>query len=200
MKFAKILVAMIVAVTLLGCSPNKSQNATSTKAQTQPSQSQAQAQAQAPTEPTQLTAVSLNWIGVDQDQLSPNDLKPDGKPDGHFHITVPFSQASAVKSIWIRYSEFGKSYKWGWIYNKNMPINGYMMAVFDGLGKPILSQGDNGYRVDGLSDFDLYVSELDNESSRDTLKFEQGKTFTLEIDYVTKNNEPKEYNCSVEIM
>ena len=74
------------------------------------------------------------------------------------------------------------------------------MAVFDGLGKPILPQGDNGYRVDGLADFDLYISELNNESGRDTLKFETGKTFNLEIDYVTQNNEQKEFDSSVKIL
>ena len=40
------------------------------------------------------------------------------------------------------------------------------------MGKPILPQADNGYRVDGLTDFDLYISELNNENDRDTIKFE----------------------------
>ena len=193
---------MIVVFTLLGCSTAKPQSTTSTNTQTQPSQSQAstpQAQA-ASTDLTQLTTISFNWVGVDKDQLSPNDLKPDGKPDGHFHITAPFSQSSAVKSIWIRYSEFGKSFKWGWIYNKNLPITGYMMAVFDNKGEPILPQGDNGYRVDGLTDFDLYISELNNENGRDTFKFEKGQTFNLEIDYGTQNNEEKRFDSSVQIM
>lgn len=203
MKFTKILVPMILVFTLLGCGTAKSQGKTSTNTQTQPSQSQAstsQVQTASTNNPTQLTAVSFKWIGVDKDSLSPNDLKLDGKPDGHFHITVPFSQPSAVKSIWIRYSEFGKSFKWGWIYNKNLPTTGYMMAVFDGLGKPILPQADNGYRVDGLTDFDLYISELNNENSRDTLKFEKNQNFSLEIDYVTQNNEVKEFDCSLKII
>ena len=199
MKLAKIFVPIIIVLTLLGCGTTKPQSTTSTNAQTQPTQSQAStSQVQvASTDPTQLTAVSFSWIGVDQDKLSPNNLKPDGKPDGHFHITVPFSQPSAVESIWIRYSEFGKSYKWGWIYNKNLSIAGYMIAVFDGLGKPILSQADNGYQVSGLADFDLYISELDNESGRDTLKFGKGETFKLEIDYLTQNNDAKEFDSSV---
>ena len=189
---------MIVAVTLLGCGTTKPPSTTSTMAQTQPSQSPAPVAV--PSSSTQLTAVSVNWIGVDQDKLSPNDLKLDGKTDGHFHITVPFTQPAAVKSIWIRYSEFGKSLKWGWIYNNNLPITGYKMAVFDGLGQPILPQGDNGYRVEGLSDFDLYISELNNESGRDTLKFEKGKSFSFEIDYVTQNNEPKQLTSTAQIM
>jgi hypothetical protein len=202
MKFAKILVQMIIVFTLLGCGTARPQGTTSTNTQTPTSQSQAatsQVQA-APTNPIQLTTVSFAWVGVDTDKLSPNDLKIDGKPDGHFHITAPFSQPSAVKSIWIRYSEFGKSLKWGWIYNKNLPITGYMMAVSDDKGKPILTQGDNGYRVDGLTDFDLFISELNNENGRDTFKFEKGQTFNLEIDYGTQNNEEKRFDCSVKIM
>jgi len=152
----------------------------------------------APANPIQLTSVSFTWIGLDQDKLSPNDLKPDGKLDGHFHITVPFTQSSAVKSIWIRYTEFGRSLKWGWIYNKSLPISGYKMAVFDDLGKPILPQGDNGYKVNGLTDFDLYISELNNENGRDTIKFEN-QTFKLEIDYVTQNNEVRRFDQSIKI-
>ncbi len=188
---------MIVVFTLLGCGTAKTQSTTPAKTlppQAQASTSQVQT---ASTDPTQLTTVSVKWIGVDVDKLSPNDLKPDGKPDGHFHITALFSQSSAVKSIWIRYSEFGKSFKWGWIYNKNLPIDGYMMAVFDKVGQPILPQDDNGYRVDGLTDFDLFISELNNENGRDTFKFEKNQTFNLEIDYVTQNNEVKEFDSSV---
>jgi len=200
MKFAKIFVQIIIVFTLLGCSTAKTQSATSTNTKTQPAQSQASTPQvpTASTNPIQLTNASFVWVGVDKDQLSPNDLKLDGKPDGHFHVTVPFNQPSAVKSIWIRYSEFGKSLKWGWIYNKNLPIVGYQMAVFDDLGKPILPQGDNGYKVTGLSDFDLYISELNSENGRDTIKFEN-QTFKLEIDYVTQKNEPGRFDQSVTI-
>lgn len=200
MKYAKILLQIMIVFTLLGCSTAKTQSATSTNTKTQPSQSPAttpQGQT-ASTNPIQLTSVSFQWVGVDKDQLSPNDLKLDGKPDGHFHLTAPFNQPSAVKSIWIRYSEFGKSYKWGWVYNKNLPIAGYQMAVFDDLGKPILPQGDNGYKVNGLTDFDLYISELNNENGRDTIKFEN-QTFKLEIDYVTQNNEVRRFDQSIKI-
>ncbi len=85
----------------------------------------------------------------------------------------------------------------GWIYNKNLPTNSYMVVVFDKVGKPILPQGDNGYRVDGLTDIDLFISELNNENGRDTLKFEKNQTFNLEINYVTQNNDAKEFNSSV---
>ena len=201
MKLAQILVSLIVAFTLLGCGTTKSKSTTSTNTPTQPSQSQASTSQQtASTNPTQLTNVLFKWVGVDMDKLSPNDLKLDGKPDGHFHITAPFSQPSVVKSIYIRYSEFGKSLKWGWIYNKNIPITGYKIAVFDNMNKPILPQDDNGYRVNGLTDFDLYISELNNENGRDTFKFEKESTFNLEIDYVTQNNQEKQFNCSVKTM
>ncbi|SPF33138.1 putative lipoprotein [Candidatus Desulfosporosinus infrequens] len=202
MKLAEILVSTMIVFALLGCGTAKSQSPPSTKTQPQPSPAQAATSQVQPasTTQTQLSDVSFKWIGVDADQLSPTDLKQDSKPDGHFHTTISFIQPSAVKSIWIRYSEFGQSFKWGWIYNKNLPTTGYVIAVFDNLGKPVLPQGDNGYRVNGLTDFDLYISELNNENGRDTLKFEKGETFTLEIDYVTQNNEQKEFDGSVKII
>ncbi|MDR3543467.1 MAG: hypothetical protein P4L69_21305 [Desulfosporosinus sp.] len=197
MKVAKILGPIIVVFTLLGCGTAKSQSTTPTK--TQPPQAQTST-SQVQTAATNLPQSPLvKWIGIDVDNLGPNDLKPDGKPDGHFHLTVPFTQPSAVKSIWIRYSEFGKSFKWGWIYNKNLPTNSYMMAVFDNVGKPILPQADNGYRVDGLTDFDVFISELNNENGRDTIKFEKNQTFNFEIDYVIQNNDVKEFDCSTNI-
>lgn len=201
-KLAKILVMLMISMTFLGCGTTKTSSATSTNTQTQSSkaaQAQPSSQAQAVTNPIPLTAVSFEWVGVDVDKLSPNDLTPDGKLDGHFHITVPFTQPSLIKSIWIRYSEFGKSYKWGWIYNKNLPIAGYKMAVFDDMGQSILSQGDNGYRVDGLTDLDLFISELNFENERDTLKFGKGQAFSLEVDYITQNNEEKEFDGSTTI-
>ncbi|MDP4125694.1 MAG: hypothetical protein Q8912_01935 [Bacillota bacterium] len=198
MKFVKILVSIIVVFSLLGCSTTKSQSTTSTntKPASQPQSTTPQVQA-ASTNPTQMTNVSFQWIGVDADKLSPNDIKPDGKLDGHFHITIPFSQPYLVKSIWIRYTQFGKSYKWGWIYNKNLPIAGYKMAVFDDQGQPILPQGDNGYRVNALIDLDLYISELNFENERDTLKLEENQLFNLEVDYITQSNDEKEFNGSV---
>ena len=194
MKFVRIFVPMIVGLTLLGCGAAKSQSTTPQPPQAQTSTSQVPT---ASTNATQSSSVSFKWIGVDVDKLSPNDLKTDGKPDAHFHLMASFTQPSAVKSIWIRYSEFGKSFKWGWIYNKNLPTNSYLMAVFDKVGNAILPQADVGYRVDGLTDFDLFISELNNENGRDTLKFEKNQTFNLEIDYVTQNNEVKEFDGAV---
>ncbi|WP_407314458.1 hypothetical protein [Desulfosporosinus sp. SB140] len=201
MKYLKILVPIMIAFAILGCSKVNPKSTASTNTSTQAPQTQASStQAQAGSiNPTQLTTATLQWLGLDKDQLSPNELKADGKPDGHFHLTVPFSQPSAVKSIWIRYSEFGKSLKWGWVYNKNLPRTGYMMAVFDSQGKLVVSQAENGYRADGLTDFDLYISELNNENGLDTFKFEKDQTFSLEIDYVTQNNDQKEFDCSVKI-
>ncbi|WP_088224762.1 hypothetical protein [Desulfosporosinus sp. FKB] len=203
MKVLKTIALMLIIFALMGCSAAKVKTtASTTNAETQTSKSQAstpQGQA-ASADPTSLTTVSLKWIGLDKDQLSPNDLKTDGQPDGHFHLTVPFNQSSAVKSIWIRYSEFGKSFKWGWIYNKNLSIDGYKMAVFDSLGNQILPQNDNGYRVDGLADFDLYISELNNENGRDTFKFEKNQTFNLELDYVTQDNQVGRYTTSVQLV
>jgi hypothetical protein len=208
MKFIKILVLLLIMINLIGCSKLKSQTSTATNSQAQPVQSQASAskgQNQVPTNKPQVSTPQVNtlsfqWLGTDKDQVSPTELKTDGKPDGHFHITVPFAQPVSVKSIWIRYSEFGKSYKWGWIYNKNLPLNGYKMAVFDSLGQLLVPQVDNGYRVNGLTDFDLYISELNGENGRDTLRFEKNQTYNLEIDYLTQNNEEKSFLSKVTIM
>ncbi|WP_088187490.1 hypothetical protein [Desulfosporosinus sp. FKA] len=195
MKILKAIALMVIIFALMGCGAAK----VKTTASTMPTESQTSQGQDPPADPTPLTAISLQWIGLDKDQVSPNDLKADGQPDGHFHLTVPFNQSSAVKSIWIRYSEFGNSFKWGWIYNKNLLIDGYKMAVFDSLGNQILPQNDNGYRVDGLTDFDLYISELNNENGRDTFKFEKNQTFNLELDYVTQGNQVGQYTTSVQL-
>lgn len=203
MKYFKLFLPIIAVFLLMGCSKVNSKSAVSPSTQTKASPA-SQSQATAPPsqtvaiDPSQATAVAFQWLGLDKDQLSPNELKPDGKQDGHFHITIPFSQPSAVKSIWIRYSEFGKSLKWGWIYNINLPQAGYRMAVFDSQGKLIPPQADNGYSVNGLTDFDLYLSELNGENGQDTFKFEKGQTFNLEIDYVTQDNQEKEFDSSVQ--
>lgn len=203
MKLFKMFVVLIIVFNLIGCSKVKSQTSTSTNKQTQtaqPETSTSKGQPQPSTNSAQVNTLSFRWLGTDKDQLSPNDLKTDGKPDGHFHVTIPFGQPVAVKSIWIRYSEFGKSYKWGWVYNKNLPINGYKMAVFDSLGQQILPQIDNGFRANGLTDFDLYISELDGENGRDTLKFDKNQTYNLEVNYLTQNNEEKNILSTVTIM
>lgn len=199
MKILKILVLILMTFSLVGCSGSKSENPTTANSETPPAESEASDSQTPISDPQQLTAVSFKWIGVDQDVLSPNEVKVDTKPDGHFHITVPFGTQAGVKSIWIRYGEFGKSLKWGWIYNKNLPINGYLLAVLDNSGKVILPQADNGFTVEGVADFDLYLSELENESGRDTFKFVKGQRFELEINYVTQNNVEKQVKSSVTI-
>ncbi|SDI01914.1 hypothetical protein [Desulfosporosinus hippei] len=199
MKILKILFVILMTFSLVGCSGSKSETPTTANSETPPSESEVPASQTPISDPLQLTAVSFKWIGVDQDVLSPNEVKVDTKPDGHFHITVPFGTQAGVKSIWIRYSEFGKSLKWGWIYNKNLPINGYLLAVLDNSGKVILPQADNGFTVEGVADFDLYLSELESESGRDTFKFMKGQRLELEINYVTQNNVEKQVKSSVTI-
>ncbi|KGK91369.1 hypothetical protein DP73_03630 [Desulfosporosinus sp. HMP52] len=199
MKILRILVLILVTFSLVGCSGSKSEAPTTANSDTSPAESEASASQTPISAPQQLTAVSFKWIGVDQDVLSPNEVKVDTKPDGHFHITVPFGTQAGVKSIWIRYSEFGKSLKWGWIYNKNLSINGYLLAVLDNSGKVILPQADNGFTVEGVADFDLYLSELESESGRDTFKFMKGQRFELEINYVTQNNVEQQVKSSVTI-
>lgn len=199
MKFAKILILMVIVFTLSGCSSLKFLSSSSANTENPPTQSEAFSAQETPLSPAQLKTLSAEWIGADQDVISPTEMTPDQKPDGHIHITLPFTQPAAIKSIWIRYSEFGKSLKWGWIYNNNLPTNGYFLAVLDNSGKAVLQQSDNGYRVEGLTDLDLYFSELENQNNRDTLKFQADQTFSIEVDYVTQDNVVGQYNSSVKI-
>lgn len=202
---AMLLICLVFYVT--GCgSVNKQQNpaggsADSLSSRTEQDQFQATPVQSSPTvlEPTPISSLTCRWIGVDQDIVGPNEMKTDGKPDGHFHLALPFNQPSALKSIMIRYSQFGKSFKWSWVYNQNLPVQGYVMGVLDKGGKIILPQGDNGYPVEGLMDFELYLSELENLNGRDTFKFAANQSFDLQINYVTDNNQEKELRYTVSI-
>lgn len=216
---AILLIFLVFYVT--GCeSVNKLQNPAGTSAGSLTSQTRQASQAQTPQtsqtaqdqfktppaqnsqtvlEPTPTPSLTCQWIGVDQDIVTPNEMKADGKPDGHFHLALPFNQPSALKSIMIRYSQFGKSFKWSWIYNQNLPVQGYVMGVLDNGGKIILPQGDNGYPVEGLMDFELYLSELENVNGRDTFKFAANQPFDLQINYVTDKNQEKELRYTVRI-
>lgn len=212
MKLMKLPLLLFLLITLSGCNTfnkqpvSNSQSKTSQAPSAQASQGLSagqttQAQVPAVNVLTQ-SSVAFTYKGLDADKLSPSALKPDGKKDGHFHITIPINQQISLKSIWIRYNEFGKWFKWGWIYNKNLslPSDGYVMAVFDSQGTQILPQGDIGYiatPVNGAVDLDLYISELNGENNRDTLAFAKDDTFTLEVDYVLANSTVGKLNSAV---
>ncbi|AET70485.1 hypothetical protein Desor_5094 [Desulfosporosinus orientis DSM 765] len=195
---AILLIFLVFYLSGCGTSANSKNSQTPQTAQDQ-TEASSNPSSQPPLEPAQPAAADCRWIGVDQDIVSPNEIKADGKQDGHFHLTLSVNQSVALKSIMIRYSEFGKSLKWTWIYNQNLPIQGYVMGLVDESGKAILPQGDNGYIVNGLTDFDLYLSELENENGRDTLKFAANQTFDLQINYVTEKNEEKEFRNTLKI-
>lgn len=202
MKFVRFFLLLIALIALSGCSVIGTHTASSSQSQSSKSPSAVQnTQAQvSPVSASTQSSVAFSYIGVDADKLSPVDLKPDGKKDGHFLITIPNNQQISIKSIWIRYNEFGKWFKWGWIYNKNLPLPCYDMAVFDSQGNQVLSQGDMGYLltpVNGLVNLDLYISELNNENNRDTFTFAKGETLTLELDYVMQNNNIGKFDSSV---
>lgn len=204
MKFVRIplLLLLFLLIALSGCSAVSKQNVSSSQPQASKSSSAAQnTQAQVSTvNASAQSSVAFSYVGIDADKLSPVALKPDGKKDGHFHLTIPISQQISIKSIWIRYNKFGKWFKWGWIYNKNLPSPSYAMAVFDSKGAQVSPQGDIGYivtPVKGVVDLDLYISELNNENNRDTLKFAKGDTFTLEVDYIRQNNDVGKFDSAV---
>lgn len=197
MQLLKVLIPMLALSFLMGCGSSKV--ATPTPQENQPSQTTTQDKPQqTPPTVTELSTPELLWLGIDNDTLSPTELKADEKGDGHFHVVIPFTQPSAIKSMYLRYEEMGKSLKWSWLYNRNLPATGYIMAVFDNKGDALLPQASNGHPVqEGLMEFDLFISELTNENNRDTFKFEGGQTFTLEINYITKDNQEKQFKTSI---
>lgn len=199
MKVLRLFIILFIIATLQGCSAIGAKSASSSQSQSQSQSTKTTSTAQNTQTQTQASAdyaspvssVVFSYIGVDADKLSPVDLKPDGKKDGHFHLTIPINQQIRIKSIWIRYNEFGKWFKWGWIYDKNLSLPCYNMAVYDSQGNQVLPQGDIGYLatpVKGLIDLDLYIPELSNANNRDTFQLAKGETLTLEVDYVMQNN------------
>ena len=139
---------------------------------------------------------SFSWIDLKSDILNPKALTTDEKPDGHFHVIIPFIEPTKIKYIIMRYTEFGEHVQWAWEYNTTVPIVGSPMAVF--VNGTLVSQGtDKGLPCPiGNTDLDLFISELNNENGRDTFKFESGQNFSVQINYITKPGAEQEFNST----
>jgi len=139
--------------------------------------------------------ISFSWIDLKNDIVNPKGLTTDGKPDGHFHVTLAFAEATKIKYIIMRYTEFGEHVQWAWDYNATIPIVGSPMAVFDN-GTLVIQGTDKGLASPGNTDLDLYIPELNNENGRDTFKFENGQTISIQIKYITKLGSEKEFDST----
>jgi hypothetical protein len=116
-----------------------------------------------------LTAISsdsilkFSWVDLKSDKVSPIAYKADGIPDGHFRVTMGFIQNIMIKSVFLRYSGYGKNIKWGWVYNNQLDGVGYILGVYE-KGKLIKPGSDIGIKQTGTVVFDLYASPIDNKT------------------------------------
>lgn len=139
--------------------------------------------------------IGFSWVDLKDDKLSPKDLTTDGKPDGHFHVTMALAESAKIKYIIMRYTEFGQHVQWAWAYKTNVPTVGSPIAVFQ--NGALVSQGtDMGLESSGNTDLDLYIPELNNENGRDTLKFENGQNISIQIKYITKSGAEQEFDST----
>ncbi|ODA42996.1 hypothetical protein [Desulfosporosinus sp. BG] len=181
-----------------GCSTKSTTNPPTNPPQ--PSTQTSTQSSQLPPTKTQSTDVttstmSFRWIALKDDILNPKALTKDGKPDGHFHVLLPFTETTKIKYMIMRYTEFGAHVQWAWDYNPTVAIVGSPMAVF--VNGEMVTQGtDIGLPSSGNTDLDLYVSELNNENGWDTFKFENGQTISIQIKYITKSGAEKEFDAT----
>jgi len=193
----KILWIFLLAALLAtaGCSKKSPVNlpANTPQPSTQPAQLPSAPQVQSA---NVISQPVFTWIDLKNDMLSPKDLTVDGKPDGHFHLTMAFAEATKIKYIIMRYTEFGEHIQWAWEYNLTVPIVGSPIAVFN--NGPLVSPGtDKGLACPpGNTDLDLYISELNNENGKDTFKFATGQNISIQIKYITKAGEEKEFDST----
>ena len=193
----RITLGILLFLTLLittGCSTKLTNKPNATPPSTQPSQSPSTATPQVQSANV-IVPISFIWVDAKTDMLDPKGLTTDGKPDGHFHVTMAFAEAAKIKYLIMRYTEFGEHVQWAWAYNSTLPIVGSPMAVFEN-GALVLQGTDKGLASPGNTDLDLYIPELNNENSRDTFKFENGQMISIQIKYITKSGAEKEFNAT----
>lgn len=187
--FSLLLVTLLITS---GCSPKSASSVQTnpTKPSTQSVQLPSSPQGQSATPP-----INFRWVDLKTDILSPKDLTTDGKRDGHFHVTMAFAEATKIKYIIVKYTEFGQHVQWAWQYNPTVAIVGSPMTVFDD-GVLVVQGTDKGLASSGITDLDFYISELNNENGRDTFKFESGQTISIQIKYITKSGAEEEFNAT----
>lgn len=201
----KVILLLLLLVTLgvtTGCSissfiktaanqPNTSQQTQQQSPQSQPVQAQ--------TNNINPLAISFNWVDLQTDVLSPQRLTTDGKPDGHFRVSMTFPEPVKIKYIIMRYKEYNAHVQWAWDYNKTIPIVGSPLAVFQN-GTLVLQGTDIGFECSGNVDLDLYIPELNNENGRDTFKFEKGQNISIQINYITKSGKPHQLDSTTTVI
>lgn len=186
----KLAFPIIIISTLLivsGCGTNGLPTQTSQTAQSNQMTSQSQ-----PLQIANSTATAIlnfAWVDLNSDMVSPTAYKPDGTHDGHFHITMNFAQPVMLKSIFLRYSGFGKNLQWDWVYDSHLHGVGYMLGVYDN-GTLLKPGTDIGVKESGTVDLDLFASPLNNANDRDTYSFANGDQFNIEVNYVNQKGMP----------
>lgn len=153
-----------------------------------------------PTPPAQqkytVSYKNFQWIGLEskinnkfyQKPDGTNSYKPDGVPDGHFRVTLDLSEPIVISNISLTNSEFGKKVKWDWSPYGSSPLN-YIMSIYD---NEQTEPGLKEHKISGLHTLDIYVKGLEEFSF-------DGKEFSLDILYLTKESEYADHNLNAKI-
>ncbi len=143
-------------------------------------------------------SIVFTWADLQTDKVGPLSLKADSKPDGHFHVTMNFSEPVKIKYIIMRYNGYNRDIQWEWVYNKSLTAVGGALGVLQ--NDTMIGPGtDVGFACSGTVDLDLYASELDNENSVGTIKFENGQEISLQINYVTQTGEEQRFDATTKV-
>lgn len=142
--------------------------------------------------------ITFQWGELKDDLLSPKGLITDGKPDAHFILTMAFPEEVKIKYIMMRYAEFGKHVQWAWAYNKNLPIVGAPLAIFQN-GTLVANGTDIGLTASGNVVLDVYAPEQNNEDGISTLTFAKGDKISIQVNYINKAGEEKKYEATATV-
>lgn len=202
------ILSLSLMIILTGCGSSKKTSTTGSTPQTTAaadSVTSAPAQNQLSSDPAQAKPsvsasgserMSVSWVDAKSDVLSPSDDKPDGLMDGHFHLSLQLPNPVSLESIFIRYSGFEKELRWDGIYNSNLIPAGYHLGVYEN-GTLILPAPDTGLKRSGQVDLELFAAGLNNAKGRDTLSFDPGEKFQIEINYAEQTGERKRLNAEL---
>lgn len=147
---------------------------------------------------TSVMSSTAQWVGLKDDKVGPMGLAPDGKPDGHLHLTLAFPEAAKIKYIDARYKGFGQNIRWEWVFNSSLPATGAPVGVF--LNAAMVARGtDVGLEVPAITELDLYLPELKNENGLGTFKFEKGETINIQVFAVTASGKNISADANVSV-
>lgn len=207
-SFPLFILAVLVSSMLLvsGCGTSKasSTGSTTSSKQTATSNASDQPQSSARTAAVPMDSstksgpesMSVSWVDAKSDILSPSDGQLDGITDGHFQLTMQLPQPVLIESIFIRYSEFGKELRWDWIYNNHLTPAGYNLGVYE-KGNLVSPAADTGLKRSGQVVFELFAAGLNNANGKDTLSFDSGSNFQVEVNYTSQAGERKQWSTSL---